>query len=270
MNDIYRLSFIILSNMAWYHTFFTGLPQLAWKAAQTDEQTHLELELLVETLEFGPGDRVLDVFCGYGRHALPLARMGARLTGVDISEEYIDELEQAARTEKLSLNPIQGDFLAIGPTLEAEGPFDAGYCLGNSFSFFPQADMLAFLRQIAGLLKPDGRFLAHTEMIAESVLPDYQARNWQPVGDPDQPILFLVENEYDPLESRIDSHLTYVHDGKTEMRVARHYVYTMGHLCQLFAQAGLTVVACYGTTDGETYALGDEAVWILAERNTDG
>ncbi|RYF54244.1 MAG: SAM-dependent methyltransferase, partial [Cytophagaceae bacterium] len=63
--------------MSWYSDFFTGLPQEAWKAAQTDEQTQLELERIVESLEFGPDDRVLDVFCGYGRHALPLAKMGA-------------------------------------------------------------------------------------------------------------------------------------------------------------------------------------------------
>ncbi|RYF47267.1 MAG: SAM-dependent methyltransferase, partial [Cytophagaceae bacterium] len=70
--------------MPWYHDFFHGLPQIAWKAAQTDEQTQLDLELIVDTLDFGPGDRLLDVFCGYGRHALPLARMGAHVTGVDI------------------------------------------------------------------------------------------------------------------------------------------------------------------------------------------
>ena len=251
--------------MAWYHNFFHGLPQEAWKAAQTDEQTQLDLELLVETLEFGPGDRLLDVFCGYGRHALPLARMGARITGVDISAEYIAELQSEAG--KLLVTAVQGDFLQLtNADLSADALFDAGYCLGNSFSFFPRPDMLAFLSRIASLLKPGGRFLAHTEMIAESVLPDYQARNWQPIGDDGHPILFLVENEYDPLESRIDSHLTYVRDGVTQTRLAKHYIYTVGELCRLFNEAGFTVLACYGTVEGESYALGDEAVWLLAEK----
>ena len=99
--------------MAWYHTFFHGLPQAAWKAAQTEEQTQLDLELLVDTLDFGPDDRLLDIFCGYGRHALPLARMGARVTGVDISAEYITELQAVARKEKLSLAAIAADFLSV-------------------------------------------------------------------------------------------------------------------------------------------------------------
>ena len=253
--------------MAWYHTFFHGLPQVAWKAAQTEEQTQLELELLVETLDFGPDDRLLDVFCGYGRHALPLARMGARLTGVDISDEYIAELAAKADAEKLSLIAIQGDFLTIPIAELTPGPlFDAAYCLGNSFSFFPRPDMLAFLKHVASVLKPGGRFLAHSEMLAESVLPDYQARNWQPVGD-DDPILFLVENHYNAPESRIDSHLTYIWNGETHTRIARHYVYTLAELRTLFTEAGLPVVGCYGTTDGEPFALGDEAVWIVAEQN---
>ncbi len=252
--------------MAWYHNFFYGLPQAAWKAAQTDGQTQLDLELLVETLSFGPGDRLLDVFCGYGRHALPLARMGARVTGVDLSEESIAELR--ADAGKLPLTAIAGDFQQLTPAdMPADSLFDAGYCLGNSFSFFAQPNMLAFLTRIGSLLKPGGRFLAHSAMIAESVLPDYQARSWQPIGgDDEKAILFLVENDYDPLESRIDSHLTYVCDGETQTRLAQHYIYTLAELCRLFGQAGFRVIACYGTVDRELYALGDEAVWLLAEK----
>ncbi|QDK79384.1 class I SAM-dependent methyltransferase [Spirosoma sp. KCTC 42546] len=254
--------------MAWYHNFFHGLPQDAWKAAQTEEQTHLDLELLVETLEFGPDDRLLDVFCGYGRHALPLARMGARVTGIDISSDYIAELDAVATAEKLPITAIASDFLTMPEnSLGNVASFDAAYCLGNSFSFFPRPDMLVFLTRIATLLKPGGRFLVHTEMVAESVLPDYQARNWQPVEDAaGESILFLVENEYSPLHSRIDSHLTYVKGGEIQTRTAQHYVYTLAELGQLFSEAGFRVIDCYGTVDGDTYELGDDAVWLLVER----
>lgn len=255
--------------MAWYHTFFQGLPQHAWKAAQSEEQTQLDLELLVETLEFGPDDAILDIFCGYGRHAVPLARMGAQVTGVDISEEYIAELQATATAEQLPLRALQGDFLKM-PQVQI-GPahsFDAAYCLGNSFSFFPRADMVAFLQRIGAVLKPGARFLAHSEMIAESVLPDYQARNWQPVTNvAGETILFLVDNEYHPLESRIESRLTYVKNKMIEHRVAQHYVYTLAGLLELFNEAGFSILDTYGTLAGDPFELGDEAVWIVAERN---
>lgn len=254
--------------MAWYHNFFHGLTQAAWKAAQTEEQTQLDLELLVDTLDFGPDDRLLDIFCGYGRHGLPLARMGARVTGVDISTEYIAEIQTIAKAEKLAFTAVAADFLAVAEsTIGKAESFDAAYCLGNSFSFFPRPDMLAFLKRIATLLKPGGRFLAHSEMIAESVLPAYQARNWQPVGEEgEEPILFMVENEYHAAESRIDAHLTYVRAGETQTRTAQHFVYTLAELRWLFAEAGLTVLDCYGTVDGDLFALGDEGVWLLAKK----
>ena len=255
--------------MAWYHTFFHGLPQLAWKAAQTEEQTQLDLELLVDTLEFGPGDQLLDVFCGYGRHAIPLARMGARITGVDIATDYITELQRVATAKKLPIVSIAADFLTMPEEdLGVAASFDAAYCLGNSFSFFDRPDMLVFLKRIATRLKPGGRFLAHSEMVAESVLPDYQARNWLSVPLPnEEPILLLVENEYVPLESRIDSQLTYVKDGEVQTRLAQHYIYTLAEFRQLFSEAGLSIIDYYGTVQGEAYALGDEAVWLLAEKN---
>ncbi len=248
--------------MPWYHHFFHGLPQAAWKAAQTEAQTQLDLELIVETLAFGPGDCLLDVFCGYGRHALPLARMGARVTGVDISPEYTAELRSQAGG--LPLEIIEGDAL----TVPIPGRFDAAYCLGNSFSFFPRSTLLTFLSRLAGLLKPGGRFLVHSAMVAESLLPDYQARSWQPIGlDGEEPILFLADNEYDPLEGRLDAHLTYVHKERTEVRLAQHYVFTVAELRDLFAQAGMPVTACFGTVDGDAYQLGDEGVWLLAKKS---
>ncbi len=245
--------------MSWYTNFFHGLPQAAWKAAQTDDQTRLDLEWLVEMLDFGPDDHLLDIFCGYGRHALPIARMGCSVTGVDISDEYITELLTAAQEENLPVEAVCGDFLTVPIT----GPFEAAYCLGNSFSFFPRPQMLVFLQRIAGLLATGGRLLVHTSMVAESLLPDYQERSWLTVADG---FYFLMENEYDPLESRIDSHLTYIQDGKTETRLAQHYIYTVSELRGLFYEAGFTLPACLGDIDGRGYELGDADLWLLAER----
>ena len=258
-------------SMPWYSDFFVGLPQQAWKAAQSDEQTQLELERIVESLEFGPDDRVLDVFCGYGRHALPLARMGANVVGVDISAESIAELKAAVGRKKLALTAVAGDFMALDPAvLGAPESFQAAYCLGNSLCFFPRAEMLVFLQRIADLLEPGGRFLAQSGMVAESFLPDFQERTWLPIGDT---IQVLFTNQYDPLTACVEQHLTYyrrTQDGvEVADRTARYYIYTVADLCSLFAEAGLDPVACYGTIDGDAYRVGDEGVWILAVKKAD-
>ncbi len=245
----------------WYESYFTGLPQQAWKAAQTPEQDQLDLEMLVESLELGPGDRVLDVFCGYGRHALPMARLGLRVTGVDISKEYTDELRQAARRDKLTIDVLTGDILTID--LPTPGSFDAAHCIGNSFSFFPRATMVAFLRRVRTQLRPGGRFVAHTSMVAEVILPAWQERNWMAVGED---MLLLLENEYDSLAGRIDSRQTYIHQGVTDTRLAQHYLFTLAELAQLLIEAGFSpAITLCGDTDGRPFALGDEAAWLVAE-----
>lgn len=52
--------------------------------------TRQEVDFLVEVLGVRPGDRVLDVGCGPGRHAHELARRGLEVVGVDISERFVD------------------------------------------------------------------------------------------------------------------------------------------------------------------------------------
>src|SRR5215207_2132071 len=51
--------------------------------------TRQEVDFLVDALELRPGERVLDVGCGPGRHAHELARRGIDVHGIDISERFI-------------------------------------------------------------------------------------------------------------------------------------------------------------------------------------
>jgi SAM-dependent methyltransferase len=52
--------------------------------------TENEVSFLVDHLGLRPGDRVLDVGCGPGRHAHALGQRGIEVLGVDISQRFID------------------------------------------------------------------------------------------------------------------------------------------------------------------------------------
>ena len=49
-----------------------------------------EVDHVVAVLGLVPGERVLDVGCGTGRHAIELARRGISVHGIDISQRFID------------------------------------------------------------------------------------------------------------------------------------------------------------------------------------
>jgi SAM-dependent methyltransferase len=51
--------------------------------------TEQEVDALAGALALEPGQRVLDVGCGPGRHAHALARRGLEVVGVDISERFV-------------------------------------------------------------------------------------------------------------------------------------------------------------------------------------
>ncbi len=58
--------------------------------------TTQEIDHIVDALGLQPGDRVLDVGCGPGRHASELAGRGIIVHGIDISERFIEIATQKA------------------------------------------------------------------------------------------------------------------------------------------------------------------------------
>ena len=56
-----------------------------------------------------PGTHVLDVACGAGQIAIPAARAGARVTGVDIATNLIEQARARAQAEGLEVRFDEGD-----------------------------------------------------------------------------------------------------------------------------------------------------------------
>jgi SAM-dependent methyltransferase len=66
-------------------------------------------EQFVHRTSIQAGSRVLDVACGTGNTAIPAARAGAIVTGVDIATNLLDQARQRATAEKLDIDFQEGD-----------------------------------------------------------------------------------------------------------------------------------------------------------------
>ena len=88
----------------WYEEFFHGLALDLWRKAVTEEQTKAEADFIAGILDLPNGARILDVPCGNGRHSIELAKRGIRMTGVDLSDEFIAEARQTAALGQLNVD----------------------------------------------------------------------------------------------------------------------------------------------------------------------
>jgi 2-polyprenyl-3-methyl-5-hydroxy-6-metoxy-1,4-benzoquinol methylase len=66
-------------------------------------------EEFVARLDLQPGMNVLDVACGTGNLSIPAARAGARVTGLDIAANLLEQARQRAAEEKLDARFEEGD-----------------------------------------------------------------------------------------------------------------------------------------------------------------
>ena len=103
-----------------------------------------------ERLPIAPGSHVLDVACGTGNVALPLARMGAVVTGVDIATNLLVQGRERAVAEGLAVRFDEGDAEALP---YADGSFDAVVTMFGAM-FAPRPELVA--AELARVLKPGG------------------------------------------------------------------------------------------------------------------
>ena len=243
----------------WWNHFFDGLAVEFWRAALPPEATKSDVDFLWTHLQLEPGMRVLDVPCGAGRLTLPLAERGCAMTGVDVSREFLEAAEAAAREKaRISISYRQGDMR----DLPNDGRFDAVFCFGNSFGYLDDAGNEAFLEAVAAALAPGGRFALDFGQTAEGVFPRLVPRQEAEMAG----FRFVEETRFDPVTSRIENVFEFSKDGRSERKLASQRLYLAGDVVRMLARVGLETQKMFGSIDGEPFGLSSERLLLLAER----
>jgi SAM-dependent methyltransferase len=104
------------------------------------------------------GKRLLHVQCNSGQDSLCLARRGAAVTGIDISDEAVEFANALARDSGIPGSFERGDLYDWLPRAAADGrAFDVVYSSYGWLGWL--SDLDAWARGIASVLAPGGRFV---------------------------------------------------------------------------------------------------------------
>src|SRR5689334_22660163 len=118
----------------WHQKVFKGLYRDVL-ANIFDGKTNLQQAGIIKRLlKARKGQKILDVPCGQGRLTLALARMGLKMSGVDVTEIYIQRARRAAAGKRNAPDFQVGDMRE----LPFEEDFDSLFNWFGSFGYFSE------------------------------------------------------------------------------------------------------------------------------------
>lgn len=222
----------------------------------TAQQTTREAEFIREALSPPKGGEVLDVACGYGRHALELAQHGFNVTGLDLSLPLLIRAADDAQRRGLAVNFVHADMREM--TFSSQ--FDGAYCVLSSFGYFDEETNLRVASTICQALKPGGRFLLDI-LNRDYVVGDLPSRVWWE-GD-GCVVLEEVDFNYHTSRVLVRRSVVFGNGRQTEQEISMR-AYSLHEVGKLLRQAGLRVLQVSGDMAAKSRFFGAASRNIIA------
>jgi SAM-dependent methyltransferase len=254
-----------LDQRPWYVDFFDGDYLRIFLPVLPDERTAAEVNAVVERLGLAPGARLLDLCCGHGRHAVPLAQLGYRVTGLDRSRPLLERAAALAAAGGERVGLVRADMRRLP---FADASFDAVLNLFNAFGYLEDdtQDELA-LAEVARVLRPGGRFLQELAN-REALVRGWHDSDVTRTGDG---LVVLQERTLNLRSGRERVRYTLLEpDGRRRTTEHAIRLYALTELEAMLGRVGLELLAVHGDLDGGPLELDSSFVVTLSGRASKG
>ncbi len=215
-----------------------------------------EVQQMLE-LVGGRPKSVLDLGCGPGRHALPLADAGLTVTAVDTSSSLLHQLEASRGGRDIEI--VECDMRAfVRPQA-----FDLVVVMWTSFGYFTdEADHARVLGNIRESLKPGGR------LVLDLVGLEYLCRNLEPVHltEHDDGRILIERPTLVEQMTRLENEWLLIDGERVWRHEFSHRVWSAGEISGLLAQSRLTIAGLFGSLEGADYDLEAERLVAIARK----
>ncbi|GAB4368845.1 MAG: class I SAM-dependent methyltransferase [Deltaproteobacteria bacterium] len=240
----------------WFETIFDErYPELFGPLEEDAEQ---EVEEILSLLPIRKGSAIEDLGCGRGRHAIPLARRGYRVTGVDLSEKMLSLARERAGREGISVEWVREDMR----TFCRPGSFHLCLSLFTSFGYFRDEENQQVLDNVARSLREGGFLLLDLRNAGKGLnrLEDWSETREVPAGK------LRMSMRFDRDSGRAKArHVLTRRDG---IRISSTFdvrIYSKAELSRMLRRAGMQEVRFYGSLSGKRFRE-DSARMVVVSR----
>jgi SAM-dependent methyltransferase len=251
----------VVTTTPWSVTYFGKEHFDIYSPMLLEERTAREVEGIVKLLDLPRGSRILDLACGHGRHAIPLAQWGFQVTGQDLSELFLERARAETQARGATIRWVHSDMRKI-PFVDE---LDAIINIFTAFGYFESdTEDEQVLHQVHKALRPGGHFLL------DLMHRDAMVRRFQPfdLSRRDDGLVVTEERHFDQLAGRTTVRVTLFYpDGRrTELgHVVRSY--TLTELAGMLGRSALEVQATYGGLDGSPLTLDSRRLVVIAQKH---
>ena len=224
------------------------------------ERREKEVNFIVKELNLTEPKRILDLACGWGRHASKLASLGHDLTGVDITEGFLEIAKKEAKEMNVNVQYILQDIRDINFNNE----FDYAISMSTAFGYFDDDDNLKVLENVSKALKKGGLFLldlTNRDSIVRNFLPSVVVEKGKD--------LMIDIHEFDPVEGRLYSRRSVFRNGVMKEKPFSIREYTPPEIRDLLERAGLKVLKFFGNYDSSPFNVNSRRMIIISEKVSD-
>jgi SAM-dependent methyltransferase len=206
------------------------------------------------------GGKLLDVPCGFGRHAIPLARAGYGVTGVDRSEALLAEARRRSGGSGRQPKLVRADYREL-PFGDAS--FDGAINLFTSLGYLGDEEDTRALAEIGRVLAPGARLVLEL-MHRDRLVAGFHEQDWRALGEGR---LLLEQRTFDAAAGVAQVTQTLIDGaGGRDSRSYSIRVYTATELLAMLDAAGFSAARCHGDLDGGEFGGAATRLVVAATR----
>jgi SAM-dependent methyltransferase len=223
--------------------------------------TEEEIRFITGLLHLSSKSQVMDLYCGYGRHSIELARHGYAVTAVDSFQDLLAIARQKAQAAGVSVQFRECDMRE----LDYQEQFDAVINMFSAFGYYTDEENLQVLQLIAKAVKPGGMFLLDL-LNRDWIVRNNLTRYWRdPEGDFVLSYKVEVQNKLVRMKRQL---LNVVTNTKTQYDFILR-PYSLAEVIELLTQCHFSIEAVYGGFDKCGYSNETPHMILLAKKRNE-